>query len=95
VFGMALLFSAIIYIQYESKNIKIMSGVLIIMLSAIIFEIFQVTSTIVSRHVNTVTYLFYVNLATTSIVLMLYPKTSLNDFKIIRYNFILRGGEYE
>ena len=92
---MALLFSAIIYIQYESKNIKIMSGVLIIMLSAIIFEIFQVTSTIVSRHVNTVTYLFYANLATTSIVLMLYPKTSLNDFKIIRYNFILRGGEYE
>ena len=58
----------------ESSKLSLNKGVIIILIAAIVFAIFQVTSAIASRYVNTATYLFYANLATASLVLMLYPK---------------------
>jgi len=70
----------------ESSKLSLNKGVIIILIAAIVFAIFQVTSAIASRYVNTVTYLFYANLATATLVLVLNPKTSLKDFKIIKRN---------
>ncbi|PIZ66159.1 hypothetical protein COY14_00840 [Candidatus Roizmanbacteria bacterium CG_4_10_14_0_2_um_filter_36_9] len=86
IFGMLLLLAAIIFTQYERRKFSFNKGVIIIMTAAIVFAIFQVTSAIASRYVNTVTYLFYANLATATLVLVLNPKTSLKDFKIIKRN---------
>ncbi|MCA9371496.1 EamA family transporter [Candidatus Woesebacteria bacterium] len=81
--GVELMLYAIVLIQYNEKRLTMNSSVLWIILSALLFSVFQVASAGVSSSVSTGTYLVLAYCGSSLITLVLYFKTVAKDIKKI------------
>ena len=81
VMGLALMFIAILIVQYKGRKVGISSSVSYIILSAVLFAIFQVASADLAEELTPATYLAMAYFGPTILIGGLYFRTVKNDSK--------------
>ncbi len=84
ILGIIILLLAILLVQYKKGKIDINPGFLLLVASAILFAVFQVTSADISKTFSTGTYLILAYLGPSIIIATLYFNTILADFKLLQ-----------
>ncbi|OGG09377.1 hypothetical protein A2154_01135 [Candidatus Gottesmanbacteria bacterium RBG_16_43_7] len=79
--GIALLLGALILVGYSKKKLALGPGVIFIVVSAILFAVFQVASAEVSRSLTTGTYLLLSFFGTATTIALFYFRQLSADFK--------------
>ncbi|HUQ85433.1 MAG TPA: DMT family transporter [Candidatus Limnocylindrales bacterium] len=82
--GIILLLLAIIFVQFKKGVNLLKKGVLYIILSALIFAIFQISTAELSKSISAATYLLTAYLGTTIVTGILYAKTIRKDLFLLK-----------
>ncbi|MDA1316933.1 MAG: EamA family transporter [bacterium] len=81
--GMVILLSAILIAQVKKDRVRLNQSVLYIILSAMLFALFQVGSAQAASTISTGTYLVIISFGTAITILLFYSKTIKADFYIL------------
>jgi len=99
VVGMIILLTAIIMIQYKKGKISLNKSVVYIILSAMLFALFQVGSAQVSSTISAAAYLLITSFGTAFIIFVIYFNTIKKDYAPLRthlkstvYNLFFASG---
>ena len=84
VVGMIILLTAIIMIQYKKGKISLNKSVVYIILSAMLFALFQVGSAQVSSTISAAAYLLITSFGTAFIIFVIYFNTIKKDYAPLR-----------
>ncbi len=87
VIGMIILLTAIIMVQYEKGSVSINKSALYIVLSAMLFALFQVGSAYVSTSIRVAAYLLITSFGTALIILCVSFNTIKKDYAIVITHF--------
>ncbi len=89
--GIILLMLAIFVAQYRKNGKKLTSHIVYILLSAVVFSVFQVTTALLADAMSTATYLFISYLGAMILTLVVYYKKIADDFETIKKNSFVIG----
>ena len=91
IIGIIFLMFAILIVQYSKGRNKLTSHIVYIILSAVAFAIFQVTTALLANTMSTATYLFLSYFGAMILTIVLYYKKVAADIQTIKNNSLIIG----
>jgi len=91
IIGIIFLMFAILIVQYSKGRNKLTSHIVYIILSAVAFAIFQVTTALLANTMSTATYLFLSYFGAMILTIVLYYKKVATDIQTIKNNSLIIG----
>ena len=84
IIGMVLLLLSILLVQYQGKKLQIAPGILDIIISALLFAVFQVASADLSTNISSGAYLVLAYFGPSVIIGILYAKTLVKELSSLK-----------